>query len=62
MIPTDQTNEACRSNAIQNLDGVQSISIITTQPKLIANDKAIKVLEGTRVYLTYLVFCKLGKL
>ena len=35
---------------------VQSISMVTTQPKLIANGRAVKVLEGTRVHLTYLVF------
>ena len=57
MIPVDQTNKACRSNAVRDLGGVQSISMITTQPKLIANGRAVKVSEDTRVCLTYLVFC-----
>ena len=56
MIPVDQTDEACRSNAIRDFGGVQSMSMVTTQPKLITNSKAVMVSEGTRVCLTYLVF------
>ena len=56
MTPVDQTDEACRSNAVRDLGGVQSISMVTTQPKLIANGRAVKVSEGTRVRLTYSVF------
>ena len=32
MMPADQTDEAGRSNVGQNFGGVQSMSIVTTQP------------------------------
>ena len=56
MMPVDQTNESCKSNAIRDLGGIQSISMVTNQFKLIANSKAVKMSEGTGVCLTYLVF------
>lgn len=37
------------------------MSIITTQSKLIANNRAIKILKGGRFYLIYLVFCIASK-
>ena len=57
MIFLDQTDKVYRSNAVQNLGGIQSMSMVTTQPKLIANGRAVKLSEGTRIRLTYLVFC-----
>ena len=41
-MPADQIDKACWSNAVWDLGGVQSMSMVTTQPKLIANGKAIK--------------------
>ena len=32
MMSVDQTNEACRSNVGRDLDGVQSMFMVTTQP------------------------------
>ena len=41
-MPADQTNIACRSNAVQDLGSVQLISMVNTKPKLIANSRAVK--------------------
>ena len=41
-MPVDQTNKASRFNVVQDLGDVQSMSIVTTQFKLIANSRAIK--------------------
>ena len=38
MMFADQTNEACRSNIGQKLDGVQSMAIVTTKPLLITKE------------------------
>lgn len=56
----DQNNEAYKSNR-QNLDGVYSILMVFTQFKLIANNKAMNILEGNRIRLVYLVFCIANK-
>ena len=32
IMPADQTDKACRSNISQDLGGVQSMSMVTTQP------------------------------
>ena len=42
MTPINQTNKACKSNAVQDLGGVQSMSMVITQPKLIANGRVVK--------------------
>lgn len=38
----DQINKACRLNYSKNLDHIYFISTAITQPKLIANSRAIK--------------------
>ena len=38
----DQIEKAYRSYTIWDLDGVESKPIVTTQPKLIANGRAVK--------------------
>ena len=42
MMPADQTDKACRSNVGRDLGGVHSMSMVTTQPKLIANGRVVK--------------------
>ena len=56
MIPVDQTNEAYRSNAVQDFGNIQFMFMVITQPKLIVNGRAVKVSEGIKVHMTYLVF------
>ena len=75
MKPADQIDKACRLNIGQNFGGIQFMSIVTTQPKLIAkkplsvggqkslsdefniwyNKQVVKVPEGKKVYLAYLL-------
>ena len=50
MMLVDQTNEACRSNVGRDLGGVQSMSMVTTQP-FAGCERAVEC------HLTYLVFC-----
>lgn len=40
--PIDEIDEACKSNVGQELNSVYSISMVITQPKLIANSRAVK--------------------
>ena len=54
MMPADQTNETCRSYVGQNLGGVQSMSMVTTQS--FANCE-----RAVECQLTYLVFCIVSK-
>ena len=49
MMPVDQTDEACRSNIGRGLGGIQSISMVTTQP--FANCE-----RAVECQLTYSVF------
>ena len=49
MMSIDQINEACRSNVGQDLDGVQSMSMVTTQP-FVDCERAVEC------HLIYLVF------
>ena len=55
MMPVDQTDKACRSNLGQNLGGMESMSMITTQP--VADCK-----RAVEYQLTYLMFCIISKL
>lgn len=52
----DQTNKTYRLNYSQNFSDVYFISMVITQPKLIAKDRGIKVSESRKVHLIYLVF------
>lgn len=40
--PTDQTKKVCQSNYSQNCSNIYYMSLVITQPKLIANDKVVK--------------------
>ena len=42
MKPSNQTNEACRSNVGRDFGGVQSMFMVITQPKLITNSRDVK--------------------
>ena len=54
MIPVDQTNKAYRLNVGRDLGGVQSMSMVITQP-FVDYKKAVEC------QLTYLVFCIASK-
>ena len=54
MMPTDQTDKAYRSHIGRDLGGMQSMSIITTQP--FADCKRV-----VKCQLTYSVFCIASK-
>ena len=58
MISVDQTDETDKSNIVGDLGDVQSMSIVTTQPKLITNGRSVNC-QKVEVCLTYLMFCNL---